>query len=224
MEYLVFATVVIVLLLVLLLILHLVDRVSRIEKQARELGDAVRQSAQASKGPMGGLSGRSLWDTLTGKQASSLPADELQQVRERYAAVLERHVEALFNEGSMDARMGVQAEPRNTRSIAVLRGEVESWLPVAQANTLYQCGAESGHTDPDQCTALRERLEEVVQYLYSKVQLQPPAPLVQRLLPMPAGAAQTADTGASPLQAVPGTVSTAPAAASPSPTAPSRPA
>lgn len=223
MEYLVFATVVIVLLLVLLLILHLVDRVSRIEKQARELGDAVRQSAQASKGPMGGLSGRVLWDTLTGKQASSLPADELQQVRERYAAVLERHVEALFNEGSMDARMGVQAEPRNTRSIAVLRGEVESWLPVAQANSLYQCGAEVGHTDPAQGTALRERLEEVVQYLYTKVQLQPPAQLVQRLLPMPAGTPQAADAGspqALTASSLAGASAAAPASA---PTAPSRP-
>lgn len=183
MEYLVVAIVVIVLLLVLLLVLHLVDRVSRIEKQARELGDAVRQTAQSAKGPMGGLGGRALWDALTGKN-STLPADELQQMRERYSAVLERHIEALFNDGSMDARMGVQAEPSNTRSIAVLRGEVESWLPTAQANTLYQCGADAGRADPLELPMVRERLEEAVQYLYAKVQLVPPNALPERLLPL----------------------------------------
>lgn len=213
MEYLVVALVVIVLLLVLLLVLHLVDRVSRIEKQARELGDAVRQTAQGAKGPMAGLGGRALWDTLTGKQASALPADELQQLRERYAAVLERHIEALFNDGSMDARMGVQAEPPNTRTIAVLRGEVESWLPAAQASTLYQCGADAGRADPQELQTVRERLEEAVQYLYTKVQLTPSNALVSRLLPMSENAPETSPPAVE--HRSPGTVAAAPPGSAP---------
>lgn len=190
MEYLVYAVLVIVLLLVLLLVMHLVDRVSRIEKQARDLDQAVRQSGQQQSAPTGGLNGRALWDALSGKPTAGLPADQLQTFRERYAAVLERHIEALFNEGGMDARMGVQAEPSQTRTVAVLRGDVESWLPAAQANTLYQCGADAARGDAPQIAAARERLQEAVQYLYGKVQLQPSPALVSRLMPMPAGSAQ----------------------------------
>lgn len=214
MEYLVYAVLVIVLLLVLLLLMHLVDRVSRIEKQARDLGDAVRQSGQAQVGPMGGLSGRALWDVLSGKQGSALPQDQLQQIRERYAAVLERHIEAVFNEGGLDARMGVQTEPRQTRTVALLRGEVESWLPAAQVNTLYQCGADALRGDAQALETVRERLQESVQYLYAKVQLQPSASLLARLMPAPL-AAGAAGPAASPSDTpLPG-----PAASSPPPAA-----
>lgn len=214
MEYLVYAVLVIVLLLVLLLLMHLVDRVSRIEKQARDLGDAVRQSGQAQGGPMGGLSGRALWDVLSGKQGSALPPDQLHQIRDRYAAVLERHIEALFNEGSLDARMGVQSEPSQTRTVAVLRGEVESWLPAAQVNTLYECGADATRGDAQALEAVRERLQESVHYLYAKVQLQPNASLLARLMPEPMVSA-AAGLAAIPSDTPPPAPSSAPPAGMP---------
>lgn len=214
MEYLGYAVLVNVLLLVLLLLVHLVDRVSRIEKQARDLGNAVRQSGQAQVGPMGGLSGRALWDVLSGKQATALPQDLLQQIRERYAAVLEQHIEAVFNEGGLDARMGVQAEPRQTRTVAVLRTEVESWLPAAQVNTLYQCGADALRGDAQGLESVRERLQESVHYLYAKVQLQPSATLLPRLMPAPQTVGEAGQDSSPPDTFLPG-----PEASSPQPAA-----
>jgi hypothetical protein len=216
MEYLVYAVLVIVLLLVLLLVMHLVDRVSRIEKQARDLGDAVRQVAQPQAGVMGGLHGRALWDVLSGKQAASVPQDALAQIRERYAAVLERHIEALFNEGAMDARMGVQAEPRQTRMVGVLRGEVESWLPAAQVNTIYQCGVDASRGGSQQLLEVRERLQETVDYLFTKVQLPPAATLLSRLVPVPAGSLEASADAAQPVAAT----SSSPAASPVSATGP----
>ena len=191
------------LLLILLLIVYLVDRVNTIEKETRRMALSMDKAPQETKpAPFAGLSSKRLWDAMTGRVPEGLGADALAEVRERYDLVLHKHLEAIYKDGWRDGERGMPLDPLNTRQISTATGQVESWLPMPQVKTIYQCGLEASQRPPELWESLRADMDEAANILYTKAQLEVRQPLSGWLMPAPLG--QTALLQASPADATGG--------------------
>jgi hypothetical protein len=93
----------------------------------------------------------------------------------------------LYNEGFKDGQRGMSGEPKNARQITTSAGTVESWIPPAQANAIYQCGLQAAQTPEINWGALRDALDEAGNYLYSKAQLDTSNPFSEWLMPSTSG-------------------------------------
>jgi hypothetical protein len=202
MEPFVLAFIAIGLLVVLVFIIYLIDRVNSIEKETRQVVQSLNdQKEPPSLGPFAGLSSKKLWDAMTGRVPEGLDPSVLVEVRERYEVVLQKHLEAIFQEGVKDGQRGLTGEPKNTKLIATLRGPVESWLPSAQVNTIYKCGIDSTQAPADQWDAVRAALDEAGQTLYGKALI--PLPQALSLTLWPRAAAEPALASADPTATTP---------------------
>jgi len=171
------------LLLILILIIYLIDRVNSIEKDTRQVMTSIAESsARTTTTPFMGLSGKKLWDTMTGRD-DGLDADSLAQLRSRYQLVLSKHMEGLYQDGYKDGFRGVSVEPPNTRQVSTSKGAVESWIPSAQANALYQCGLNASQTPEAEWAPIRASMDDAGQYLLTKTQLDASSPLSDWLMP-----------------------------------------
>ena len=179
MEPFVLAFIAIGLLVILVFIIYLVDRVNAIEKETRQFSRSLRGPQEArALGPFAGFSSKKLWDAMTGRIPDGIDPSVVAEVRERYEPVLQKHIEAIFQEGVKDGQRGMSGEPKNTKLIASLHGPVESWLPSAQVNTIYKCGLDSLELPANQWDDLRSALDEAAQTLYAMALLtwrQPPS-------------------------------------------------
>lgn len=173
------------LLVILVFIIYLIDRVNSIEKETRQFALSLSEQKKEppSLGPFAGLSSKKLWDAMTGRVPDGLDPSVVTDVRERYAVVLQKHIEAVFREGGQDGQLGLSAEPKNTKTITTLRGTVESWLPTAQVNAIYKCGLDAAQLPPDQWEAVRQSLDEAGQTLYGKALVNLTTPLSVTLMP-----------------------------------------
>lgn len=187
MESFLLAFVAIGILVVLVFVIYLIDRVNSIEKETRQFSQTLSdQKGLPAVGPFAGLNSKKLWDAMTGRVPDGIDPAELAQVRERYAMVLQKHIEAVFQEGVKDGQRSLSGEPKNTKLITTLRGPIESWLPSAQVNTIYKCGSDSVQLPPEQLDPVRSALDEAGQTLYAKALINLPQPLSMTLMPRPA--------------------------------------
>lgn len=178
------------LLVILLLMIYLIDRVNTIEKETRQVLSNIQQQSTTTPAvslPFLGLSSKKLWDTMTGRSDKSLDPLAVFDLQGPFQVVLSKHVEALYREGFKDSQMGINGEPKNTRQVTTSAGTVESWIPPAQANAIYQCGVQAAQTPEANWGPLRDSLDEAGNYLYSKAQLDTSSPLSEWLMPPGSG-------------------------------------
>lgn len=185
------------LLVILVLVIYLADRVSSLERQTQDAVASLKERGVSSfKGPFGGLSAKKLWDAMTGLLPEGMDEQTVMDVRERYEAVIQKHIEAVFSEGVKDGERGLSGEPKNTRWVTTLRGQVESWLPQAQVNAIYKAGLDfSTAKSPDQQALVRQAFGEPCRVLYEKVGVEPLVDLVAQLVPAAPSGAVIAPTG-----------------------------
>lgn len=176
------------LLVLIVLVVYLVDRVNSLEKQAKRVAQMAAHAPEAQPDPWQGLSGKALWDAMSGRPPEQLSAVALQDMRVRYEVVLHKHIQSLFDEGVRDAQRGMSGEPKNPRTIQTAQGAVESWLPSAQVNALYKAGMDTVALPADQWQPVRQSIDEAGQLLFAKAQIELSEPLSQGLLPQPAAA------------------------------------
>jgi hypothetical protein len=176
------------LLVILVLIIYLIDRVGAIEKETRQALSSIQQknAAPPPSLPFLGLSSKKLWDAMTGRPEAGMDPLAIFDLQEPYQIVLSKHVEALYKEGFKDSQRGMTGEPKNTKQITSSAGSVESWIPPAQANAVYQCGVQAAQTPESNWGPIRDALDEAGRFLFGKAQLDTSSPLSEWL--MPAGA------------------------------------
>ena len=196
MEALVNALMAIGLLLILILVIYLIDRVNAIEKETRKVMTSINEKSARAVTPFMGLSAKKLWDAMTGRTTEGLDAEAIAELRSQYQVVLSKHIEALYQEGFKDGQRGLSGEPKNTKQISTSKGLVESWMPSAQANALYQCGLNASQTPEAEWGPIRASMDEAGQFLMSKTLLDTSSPLSDWLMPalqpvVAAGAAQS---------------------------------
>lgn len=177
------ALIALAILVILLLVIYLVDRLNVLERETQE---AVRnlQKPAAPAGPFAGLSGKKLWDVLAGgPPPEGVAADQVDAMRERFRAVLIKHIGSVFEEGKADVNRGLSSPPKSTRMIQTLRGQVESWMPGPSINMLYQCGQEAAVSEPDQLAGIRATIDSVAMELHMSVGLDMTGSVGQQLIP-----------------------------------------
>lgn len=171
------------LLVVVVLLIYLVGRLNQVEQQTK---DAVAQWQSQPKttpvGPFGGLSGKKLWDVMIGKPLPDISPEQMEAARENYPAVLQRHIVQTFEEGLADGKKGITGNPKNPRSVQTLRGKVDSWLPTAQLQTIYQCGTDLAQGKSPGDAGLQQALELACHELHERAGVAADTDYVQMLL------------------------------------------
>jgi hypothetical protein len=172
------------LLLILILVIYLIDRVNSIESETRKVVSTLSESSAKLATPSMGLSAKKLWDVMTGRSTEGLDAQAVADLRSRYPIILSKHAEALYKDGFKDGVLGSPpSDPKNTKDIVTAKGTVESWIPTAQANALYQCGLSASQTPEAEWGPIRASMDEAGQFLWSKAQLDDTSPLSEWLMP-----------------------------------------
>ena len=174
---------------IIVLLLYVVSRVSRLEDVTnavleRSLNPASSPSDEKSQSlPFRGLSGKQLWDNITGSQ-QKLDEGELEEVRERYEIVLKKHIQSLVQAGHGDATFGAaKSNPSNSKAISTLRGKVTSWVPPQHSAALYNAAFDFGHSSEDNDKdRIAQAIEETVRTLFEECLLPYPVDFSTSLL------------------------------------------
>jgi len=192
MEALLNALMAIGLLLILILVIYLIDRVNSIESETRKVVSTLNENAAKLATPSMGLTGKKLWDVMTGKSTEGLDPSSVAELRSRYPIILSKHAEALYKDGFKDGILGSPPnDPKNTKDVVTAKGTLESWIPTAQANVLYQCGLSAAQTPEAEWGSIRASMDEAGQFLWTKAQLDVTTPLSEWLMPSSSDEAAT---------------------------------
>jgi hypothetical protein len=163
-------------------VIYLNDRVNELERRtAAAVAGGV--SGGGEDNSWHGLTGKRLWDAMTGKKGiTALDDAGLQALRQTYEDVLSKHIESLFRAGQADARKGGTVQPTAVKTLATARGAVQSWIPLNHANALYRAGVDSTKTDIYEVERARMTLDDTAQLLFSQTGLSLNQPFSDLLL------------------------------------------
>ncbi len=172
-----------VILVLAALVLYLTDRFNMLERETHDLLRKLQDAQAKPTGPYAGLSGKALWDAVTGLEVGALDELTLDGVRKRYRLLLADHIHWIFHEGVGDVAKGFDKVPGNSRTLRTPKAQVESWLPPEAVAEIYRCGQGYAVGDPEALPTLRERLDQACAQLHSQCALEPGQPASQLLMP-----------------------------------------
>jgi len=135
-------------------------------------GAPASESIGAPDAAFGGISGKKLWDLMTGKPLPDLDPAKASELRPRYQVILNKHIEELFGEGAEHGRAGGSKPAANRRTITGLRGSVVSWIPQPQADAIYQSGFDSAKAGSEALQSVRSALADACNALYGRTGLE----------------------------------------------------
>jgi hypothetical protein len=172
----------------LVMVVYTIDRLNSVEKITSVLNSVIAPSpsmgAYESQAMFEGLSGMTLWEAMSGSPVEGWEDENLEPMRPRYRIVLQKHLEAIFDEGLLDGHQETYKHlPANTMLVSMLRGSVESWIPQNYASGVYQIGLEWSKQDPSEAKRLREKLDLIADEIFSACEIELKNPLSKILLP-----------------------------------------
>lgn len=160
----------------LLVVFFMLDRLNELHKHAD-----LQKTPHVPDDTFGGLTGKTLWDAMIGIPLSGWDAKKLEPLKPRYEAVLQKHLELLFEDGKLDAREGFAMPVRCDRVVPTLRGEIESWMPHEYASGIYRAAQDLINLPPEEHEAVLTRIDDIGEALYSATNL-PPRHLLSKVL------------------------------------------
>lgn len=162
----------------LLVVFFMLDRLNELHKHAD-----LQKTPHKPDDTFGGLSGKELWDAMIGVPLPGWDAKKLEPLKPRYEALLQKHLELLFEDGKLDAREGFAMPVRCDRLVPTLRGEIESWMPHEYASGIYRAAQDLVNLPPEDHEAVIARIDDIGDALYSATNLPPRHPLSRVLVP-----------------------------------------
>ena len=160
----------------LLVVFFMLDRLNELHKHAD-----LQKTPHNPDDTFGGLTGKTLWDAMIGIPLPGWDAKKLEPLKPRYEAVLQKHLELLFEDGKLDAREGFAMPVRCDRVVPTLRGEIESWMPHEYASGIYRAGQDLINLPPEEHETVLSRIDDIGEALYSATNL-PPRHLLSKVL------------------------------------------
>jgi hypothetical protein len=152
------------LLLVFVLVLYMVDKVNVIYQ-----GYSKPEVPQTfNDGLFGELSGKSLWDAMSGIPVPGIDAKFVTSLKPHYEPVLRQHIEQVFMEGYTHGKAGTAGVPTNNRIIPTPRGSLESWLPMHHLASIYQAGVDFSAKKPEDELRIQQSLDQVTAMIYAR--------------------------------------------------------
>ncbi len=156
------------LLLVFVLMLYLVDKVNVIYQ-----GYATPDMPKTyNDGLFGELSGKTLWDAMSGIPVPGVEAKLATSLKPHYEPVLRQHIEQVFMEGFQHGKAGTAGVPTNNRIIPTPRGSIESWLPMHHLASIYQAGVDFAANNPEDDLRIQQSLDQVTAMIYARTGLE----------------------------------------------------
>ena len=155
------------LLMVFVLVLYVVDKVNVIYTGYSQ-PDLPKTY---NDGLFGELSGKTLWDAMSGIPVPGSDAKLVNSLKPHYEPVLRQHVEQVFMEGYTHGRSGTAGVPTNNRIIPTPRGSLESWLPMHHLASIYQAGVDFAAQNPEDALRIQQSLDQVTSMIYARLGL-----------------------------------------------------
>lgn len=162
----------------LLVVFFMLDRLNELHQHA-----APQKTQHKPDDSFGGLSGKTLWDAMIGIPMPGWDAKIIAPMKPRYEALLQKHLEMLFEDGKLDAREGFAMPVRCDRVVPTLRGEIESWMPHEYASGIYRAAQDLINLPPEEHETVLARIDHIGDALYSATHLPPRHPLSKVLVP-----------------------------------------
>ena len=172
-----------------IVVIYLSERVNVFETllglNPKVTSDKLAEHVAFGPNPFGDLSGENLWKAMSGQDIENDEIDisDVDSLRPRYELVITRHIEMMLEDGRFDARAGERSAVKPLLRIPMLRGSVESFIPFTEASRLYEIGQEV-ESKPENAEKLASEVDEIVDDLFKKVQLERTTSFGRALLPM----------------------------------------
>ena len=172
-----------------IVVIYLSERVNVFETllglNPKVTSDKLAEHVAFGPNPFGDLSGENLWKAMSGQDIENDEIDisDVDSLRPRYELVITRHIEMMLEDGRFDARAGERSAVKPLLRIPMLRGSVESFIPFTEASRLYEIGQEV-ELKPENAEKLAGEVDEIVDDLFKKVQLERTTSFGRALLPM----------------------------------------
>ena len=162
----------------LLVVFYLLDRVNALHNQS----ETARLKRPFTDSTMTTMNGRILWDVLSGEAMQDLDEEMIGQLRSRYEMVLQKHIELLFEDGTLDGREGFSMPVSPERKVPTLRGEFISWIPHEFAKGIYMAGHDRATKPETEHSIIAANLDNIGNELFEQVGM-PPIQLSKLLMP-----------------------------------------
>lgn len=162
----------------LLVVFYLLDRVNALHNQ----NETARLKRPFTDSTMTTMNGRILWDVLSGEAMQELDEEMIGQLRSRYEMVLQKHIELLFEDGTLDGREGFSMPVSPERKVPTLRGEFTSWIPHEFAKGIYMAGHDRATKPETEHSLIAANLDNIGNELFEQVGM-PPIQLSKLLMP-----------------------------------------
>jgi hypothetical protein len=172
-----------------IIVIYLSERISIFETllglNPKVTSDKLAEHVAFGPNPFGDLSGENLWKAMSGEdiEDENIEIRDVDSLRPRYELVITRHIEMMLEDGRFDARAGERTVVKPLLRIPMLRGSVESFIPFTEASRLYEIGQEV-ESKPQNAEKLATEVDEIVDDLFKKVQLERRTSFGRPLLPM----------------------------------------
>ena len=186
----------------IVLIIYLIDRVNILEQMTLENRPSsteatVKIDANADSVFLG-LSGKILWDAMSGKTPEGFNDNDLVALKSRYEHVLTKHIELLFKDGATDRQQGKAiSKPKLPASIKTLRGTIDSWIPPQHASAIFKAGFESIEASDIDRARIASYLDDSTELLFSRTDIALRQAFSEKLLP------QSQESSEEPLEELP---------------------
>ena len=174
---------------VAIIVIYMSERISVFETllglNPKVTTDKLAEHVTYGPNPFGDLSGENLWKAMCGDEIDDeeVEVGDVDSMRPRYQLVITRHIEMLIEDGRFDGRAGERSPVKSLLRIPMLRGSVESFLPFVEASRLYEIGQEV-EQNPEKTEKLATEVDELVDDLFKKVQLERTTLFGRSLLPL----------------------------------------
>jgi hypothetical protein len=171
-----------------IVVIYLSERISIFETllglNPKVTSDKLAEHVAFGPNPFGDLSGENLWKAMSGEdiEDQEIEVGDVDSLRPRYELVITRHIEMVLEDGRFDARAGERTTVKPLVRIPMLRGSVESFIPFTEASRLYEIGLEV-ESKPENAAKLAEEVDEIVDDLFQKIQLERKTSFGRALLP-----------------------------------------
>lgn len=148
---------------------YLWSKTRQLERLAKRTQSQVPQPT--ATGSILGYAGSDLYEVL--RDQSDTP-ERLQEIRKRYVFYLSRHLEAVVEQGIIDAKRSQNSVISSEMPVGGTRGEVMSWLPQEVLSKFYAFGRGLNYDQPNEQAKIEliRQLSLLVMEALSKINME----------------------------------------------------
>lgn len=151
--------------LIVVMLSFVIGKVSELESLTEKLVDDKTASSEQAQAKFESenfdeLQGKPLWDEIiNGPQDSTEWADR----KKRYEYLFEKHVKHVIDKGYEDGLLqGAKKYPPNEVVFSMLRGDVKSWLPTSESNSLYDLAYTASNVMRSDASSLADHVSKLI--------------------------------------------------------------